>query len=73
MFRVILFIAGIILLIIGIFSIIIYSNLFTFYYDFLEYLFFLCTHKECFCFLIGLLIVSISIFRKGNQLYDIYI
>ena len=66
MFRVILFIVGIILLIIGIFSIIIYSNLFTFYYDFLEYLFFLCTHKKCFWFLIGLLIVSISIFRKGK-------
>lgn len=64
--RVILFIIGFVLLIMGNFYIILYSNLFTFWDDILQYLFFLAHHKECYSLLLGLIIMIISIFMKGK-------
>lgn len=66
MFRVILFIVGFVLVVMGNFYAILYSNLFTLWDDFKQYFFFLMKHKECYSLLFGLIIIYISIFVKGK-------
>ncbi len=58
-------IAGFILMTWGFFYVIIYSNLFTFGYSFIEYLKFMFTHVSIYLLFIGLLLILISNYRKG--------
>lgn len=46
---------------------ILYFNLFVFGYSFLEYLLFLFQHVECYFFLVGLILVTISLVRKEKK------
>lgn len=49
----------------GFFYVIIYSNLFTFGYSFIEYLKFMFTHVSIYLLFIGLLLILVSNYRKG--------
>lgn len=65
--RIILFIIGFMLMVIGMSYIIVYSNLLTFGYTFKEYLEYLISRYECWYFIIGLLIIIVIIFRKEKN------
>lgn len=65
--RIILFIIGFMLMVIGMSYIIVYSNLLTFGYTFKEYLEYLISRYECWYFIIGLLIIIVIIFRREKN------
>ena len=65
--RIILFIIGFMLMVIGMSYIIVYSNLLTFGYTFKEYLEYLISRYECLYFIIGLLIIIVIIFRREKN------
>ena len=64
MIRIIPLIIGIILCSISIFFIIIYLNLFTMGYSFIEFVKFINTRLECLLFYIGLILIIYSLERK---------
>ena len=51
---------------VGLFFIILYLNLFTIGYTFLEYVYFIIRRVECNCFLLGILLLLVSIKKKGT-------
>ena len=51
---------------IGLFFNVLYLNLFTIGYTFLEYVYFIIRRVECNCFLVGLLLLLISMKKKGR-------
>lgn len=63
--RIIFFLVGFCLMVIGFSYIVIYKNLLTFGYSLSEYFEFLVTRYECWYFVIGLLIEIIVVNRKG--------
>ena len=63
--RIIFFLVGFCLMVIGFSYIVIYKNLLTFGYSLSEYFEFLVTRYECWYFVIGLLIEIIVVHRKG--------
>lgn len=63
--RIIFFLIGFCLMVIGLSYIIVYKNLLTFDYTLSEYFEFLVTRYECWYFVIGLLIEIIVVNRKG--------
>ncbi len=63
--RIIFFLVGFCLMVIGLSYIVIYKNLLTFGYSLSEYFEFLVTRYECWYFVIGLLIEIIVVNRKG--------
>lgn len=63
----ILFIIGFILTVIGLSTIILYINLFSFGYNFKEYLMFLVKIKEFYYFIIGFILLNIWILKKGEN------
>ena len=63
--RIIFFLVGFCLMVIGLSYIIVYKNLLTFGYSLNEYFEFLVTRYECWYFVIGLLIEIIVVNRKG--------
>ena len=63
----ILFFIGFIFMIMGCTFFILYFNLFVFGHSFLEYLLFLFQHVECYFFLVGLILVTISLVRKEKK------
>lgn len=63
--RIIFFLIGFCLMVIGLSYIIVYKNLLTFGYTLSEYFEFLVTRYECWYFVIGLLIEIIVVNRKG--------
>lgn len=65
--RIFFFLLGFGLMIIGFTYIIIYLNLFTFGYNFLEYLIFIHTRIECLCTHIGFIILTLAIYIKGGK------
>lgn len=65
LFRIIFFLVGFCLMVIGLSYIVIYKNLLTFGYSLSEYFEFLVTRYECWYFVIGLLIEIIVVNRKG--------
>ena len=65
--RIILFVIGFMLMVIGMSYIIVYSNLLTFGYTFKEYLEYLISSYECWYFIIGLLIIIVIIFRREKN------
>ena len=62
--KIIIFFIGIVLTIIGMINIILYLNLLSIGYTFLEYVNFIIRRSECICLLIGILIIFILIFRR---------
>ena len=62
--KIILFIISYIFMVIGITFILIYINLFSFGYNFYEYLEFIFTSYECILFFIGLIIISILLLKE---------
>lgn len=73
MYRLFLFLIAFGLMVIGFTYIITYMNLMTMGYSFSEYLRFIFSRIECLFSVIGLLLVSIVIFTKGSETYDIHI
>ena len=67
-YKVIIFLIGVILTTVGIFYIILYTSLFNFFYDFKELLLFLLRHIECYTFILGVLIISFSVFIRRNKI-----
>mgnify|MGYP003314417636 FL=1 len=69
-FRIIIFLLGIILTITGMISLILYLNLLTFGYSFLEYVNFIIRKFECISLFIGLIIIWISIsYRRKDEIH----
>lgn len=69
MFRLLLFLFGFILMTIGFVFDIIYLNLLTFGYSFLEYLGYIFTHIECLYTLIGLFIILVVFKEKRHVIH----
>ena len=67
MLRLIIFLTGFGLAIIGFIYVIMYLNYLTIGYSFIDYLFFIMKRIECMLTLIGLFLVGISIFMKGDK------
>ena len=65
--RIVLFLIGFGLMTIGSTYIIVYLNLFSFGYTLKEYLMFIFTRYECFYVLIGLTLLTITIYWKGES------
>ncbi len=63
MIRLLLYILGIVLTSIGLFFIIIYLNLLTTGYSFLDFVKFISSRKEVWLFLIGLVLIAVSLER----------
>ena len=69
-FRIIIFLFGIIFTIIGMVNLILYLNLLSFGYSFLEYVNFIIRKFECISLFIGLIIIWISIsYRRKNEIH----
>lgn len=67
--KIFFFLIGFILMTIGFSYIIIYINLLTFGYSLSEFLIYIVSRYECYLVLIGLLIILLTLFRKGKK-YD---
>ena len=70
-FRILLFLVGFGLCIIGLSYIVMYMNLFVIGYNFFEYVKFIIRRIECLNLLLGIILIFISVFLKGgeNELY----
>ena len=69
-FRIIIFLLGILFIVTGMISIILYLNLLTFGYSFLEYVNFIIRKFECISLFIGLIIIWISVsHRRKNEIH----
>ena len=69
-FRIIIFLLGIIFTIIGMVNLILYLNLLSFGYSFLEYVNFIIRKFECISLFIGLITIWISIsYRRKNEIH----
>jgi len=71
--RVFAFLVGFGLSIIGAVYIISYCNLMTVGYNFKEYVQFIIRRIECQYFLIGLFLISLSIYTPGGKKYELHI
>ena len=65
--RIISFIFGIILIVTGLVSSILYLNLLINGYTFFDYVNFIIRRFECICFFLGLLVLYLSIFIGGKK------
>ena len=69
-FRIIIFLLGILFTVIGFISLILYLNLLSFGYSFLEYVNFIIRKFKCISLFIGLIIIWISIsYRRKNEIH----
>ena len=73
MIKTISFLFGFGLTIIGLIYIILYLNLLTIGYNFLEYVYFIIKRIECWYSIIGIIIMLISLKGGKNELYIWYI
>ena len=73
MIRFFFFLLGFGFSVIGMMYAILYLNLLTMGYSFLEYIKFIFTKIECLFGLIGFIVVTITIFYKGGKKYDLYL
>ena len=73
MIRVFFFLLGFGLMVIGCSFIILYLNLTTMGYNFLEYVNFISSKYECYFVVIGFVIMTLSIFIKGDKNYGLYL
>lgn len=73
MIRLFFFLLGFGLSVIGFTYVIIYLNLLTMEYTLSEYILFILTRRECIFGIIGFIIVTLTIFIKGEKTNDIHI
>lgn len=71
--RVFIFLIGFGLLLIGSVYMISYLNLLTIGYNFFDYVKFIINRLECYYFLIGLILIIISIYFMGGEKYELYL
>ena len=72
-YKIILFFIGFLLKVIGFTFIIIYLNLMTIGYSFIEYLKYIMMRIECLITIVGIIFINISFYKKGDRKNDIYI
>jgi len=65
--RIFFFLLGFGLMVIGCMFIILYANLMTIGYDFYEYINFICNRLECLLFILGFVIIGISIYWERED------
>lgn len=73
MVRVFFFLLGFGLMVIGCSFIILYLNLTTIGYNFLNYVNFISRRIECYFSIIGLIIMILSVSIKGDKKYEFYL
>lgn len=73
MTRIFFFIIGLFLMIIGNSFILLYLNLLTLGYNFLFYVNFIIRRFECDSLLIGIIIVLLTVFIKGDKKHELHI
>ena len=73
MLRIFFFLFGFGLMVIGFTYIILYLNLFSVGYNFSEYVNFIFSRLECYFTLIGLIVLILSLFIKGDDSYELYL
>ena len=73
MLRVFFFLFGFGLMVVGFTYIILYLNLFSVGYNFSEYVNFIFNRIECYFVLVGLSILILSTFIKGEKKYELYL
>ena len=66
MFRIILFILGFMLMVLGNFYIIMYINLISIGYNIFEYLEYIMSRIECYYLILGIILIIISFKKKGE-------
>lgn len=71
--RVLLFLIGFGLSVIGFTFIITYLNLTTIGYSFLDYIKFIIRRLECVLAVIGIILINISLYKKGERKNDIHL
>lgn len=71
--RIFFFLFGFGLMVVGFTYVILYLNLLTIGYNFLDYVNFIYSRVECYFVIIGLIILVLSIFIKGEKEYELYI
>lgn len=65
--KIFLFLIGFGLMLLGLSTLILYINLFSFGYNFKEYINFIVKLPELYYFIIGFFLVNLSIFYKGEK------
>ena len=65
--KIFLFLIGFGFMLLGLSTLILYINLFTFGYNFKEYINFIVKLPELYYFIIGFFLVNLSIFYKGEK------
>lgn len=73
MLRIFFFLFGFGLMVVGFTYIILYLNLMSIGYNFLEYVNFIFSRVECYFVVVGLIILVLSMFIKGENNYELYL
>lgn len=73
MLRIFFFLFGFGLMVLGFTYIILYLNLLSTTYNFLEYVKFISSRLECYLIVIGLIILILSLLIKGEDKYELHI
>ena len=73
MLRIFFFLFGFGLMVVGFTYIILYLNLFSVGYNFLEYVNFIFSRIECYFVFVGLIILILSMFIKGEIEHELYL
>ena len=73
MLRIFFFLFGFGLMVIGFTYVILYLNLISIGYNFFEYVNFIFSRVECYFILVGLIIIILSMFIKGEIEYELYL
>jgi len=71
--RIFFFLFGFGLMVVGFTYVILYLNLISLGYNFFEYVNFIFSRIECYFVIIGLIILILSIFIKGEKEYELYL
>lgn len=73
MIRIFFFLFGFGLMVVGFTYVILYLNLLTTTYNFLDYVKFIFSRYECYLIFIGLIILILSLLIKGENKYELHI
>ena len=73
MLRIFFFLFGFGLMVVGFTYVILYLNLISLGYNFFEYVNFIFSRIECYFVIIGLIILILSIFIKGDRENELYL
>lgn len=73
MLRIFFFLFGFGMMVVGFTYVILYLNLLSIGYNFLEYVNFIFSRVECYFVLIGLIILVLSLIIKGEKKYELYL